>query len=115
MEILVAMVLLVGGVVAIMSSFVSSARLTNNNYGPAYNYGRGLMEQMKEEVQQNTWNAAGRPLSLTAPAQFPTTNINGVPCTSNYAVNPNNPGTMIDANGDGEEDYRVVRMGVACQ
>ena len=117
-EILVAMVLLVGGMVAVMSSFASSSKLANNNYGPAYNYGRGLMEQMKESVSADpALSVPGARLSITNPAQFPATNINGAPCTSIYAVNPDNlndPNGIVDANLDGQEDYRVVRMAVTC-
>jgi hypothetical protein len=113
-EIIVAMVLLVGlGIVAI-SSFSSSAKVVNTDLNIAYDFARGLMERMPEQVRQDTWATAGLPLSLSAPGpQNVTSVVNGQTFTAAYQVNAGS-GAPLDVNADGQEDYRKVKMTVIC-
>ena len=107
MEVLVAMVLLatVGGLT--MFSFTNSTQATQPSASVAYNYGRGLMEEMYERVRQDHWTDPGLPLSLVNPAQFPVRALNGKTYTPSYTS------TKGDLNGDGVEDFRKVKMTVS--
>lgn len=120
-EILVAMVLLVSVGAMTMYSFASVAKTAQPGLGPAYHFGRGVMEKMFEFVRQDNWATAGLPLSTsTAPQpgtvgvftpQGSTKTLNGKTYTLNYAIN-NNSGVAQDTNGDGREDFRRVRVSV---
>lgn len=116
MEVLIAMVLLAGVGAMTLSAFTSAARarVTRPDAGVAYNFGRGLMEQMNEFVRQDQWSSSGLPLSTTSPGtagpfrpQGSTTTLNGKTYTARYTVTPQ------DANSDSLEDFRKVKMTVS--
>jgi len=116
-EILVSLVLLTGVGAVSLSSFSSLTKMINTDQSVAYDFGRGLIERMWEEVRQDTWTVAGEPLSLTSPSLSNTTStINGKTLTATYQINgvpSNQVATPIDLNGDGIEDYRKVKMTVS--
>lgn len=108
MEILMAMVLLGAVGAATMHAFSSSAQVTQSDTGVAYNFTRGLLEEMHERVRQDQWGAPSLPLSLTSPGpQGQTKSLNGDTYTANYTV------TSMDPDGAGGEDYRRVTMTVS--
>ena len=120
MEILVSMVLL-GAVGAVtISAFTSSVRVTGNDTGVAFNVGRGEMEKFFEFVRQDQWADTGRKLSVaSAPARPAIADraLNTETYATTYTVNDmdnngNDDNAIIDANGDGQEDYRKVKMTV---
>lgn len=116
LEIMVAMVLLAGVSLAVMSSFSSSSRVANSGgqLNVAYNFGRGVLERLHEFVLADaTWTTSGNPLSLDAPGpQGLATTLNGDTFSVNYEVNESTL-AMVDEDADGLEDYRRVRMTVA--
>ena len=112
MEVLVAMTLLAAMSAVAFYSFTSSVKISSNSEPVAYNYGRGILEKMYERVRQDQWNTPGLPLSLLPNPAPQTKTLNGVTFTANYLVN-NGTGVMMDANGDGDEDYRKVNLTVA--
>lgn len=113
MEILIAMMLIAAVGVASMYAFASTAQVTQNDENVAYNVGRGYMEQFYERVRQDQWGTGGLPLSLTNIGRPPIVSktLNGDTYQPTYTVNGNTQ-VMLDANGDGEEDYRRVQMTV---
>ena len=113
-EVLVAMVLLAGVGGAMIFGFSSAGQSVRSDYGIAYNVARGQLEQMYERVRQDTWANASLPLSRqTVPARpaIAPKSLNGKTFTTTYSVN-NDSNASIDANGDGQEDYRLVQMTV---
>jgi len=114
-EVLVAMVLLAGVGGSMIYAFSSSGQVTQSDHGVAYNIARGQLEQLFERVRQDTWPNAALPLSLqTAPARpaIAPKSLNGKTFTPTYTVN-NDSSAVVDVNGDGQEDYRRVRMNVS--
>ena len=112
MEVLVAMILLASVAAVSLYSFSSAATVTQPGSGAAYNFGRGLFEQMLERVRQDQWGTASLPLSVSTPGpQALTKSLNGKTYTANYTVNSAS-GTALDANADGQEDFRKVKMTV---
>ena len=108
MEALIAMVILAGVGGMMLTSFENSAKASKPSSGAAYNFGRGLMEQMYERVRQDQWGTASLPLSLTTPGpQGQTKSLNGETYTANYTV------SNQDANADTLEDFRKVTMTVS--
>ncbi len=111
-EISVAMTLLVGMSVLSISSFTSSAKIVNGDQNIAFNFARGLMERLPEQVRQDTWTQPNLPLSLSSPGpQNITSPVNGQTYSAAYQVN-NGSGAALDVNADGQEDYRKVTMTV---
>ncbi len=111
MELLIAMLLLaiVGSLT--LFAFTSSEQINKPGSSVAYNFGRGLIEQFYERVRQDQWGTAGLPLSTVTPGpQGLTKTLNGATYTANYTVN--NGAGALDANADGQEDFRKVRMTV---
>ena len=113
MEILVAMILLSVVATSALSSFSSSTKVVQSKNNTALNLVRGYLEQLNEYVREDWRTNNGIPLALNG-ATMPSANVqvlDGVTYTTAYAVN-NNSGAILDANGDGQEDYRKVRMTV---
>lgn len=115
-EILVALVLLAGLGIASLNIFSSSARIVNTDQNVAYNFARGMVERMAEQVRIDTWATDSLPLSRTTPGpQNIASNINGQTLTATYQINraPSNGTAPIrDQDNDGVEDYRIVDMTV---
>lgn len=115
-EILVALVLLAGLGIASLNVFSSSARIVNTDQNVAYNFARGMVERMAEQVRIDTWGTDSLPLSRTTPGpqNIPST-INGQTLTATYQINrapSSGTAPMRDQDGDGVEDYRIVDMTV---
>ena len=116
MEVLVAMLLLVGVAGMVMPAFTSSVKISKPAAGVAYNFGRGLLEQMYEFVRQDWWFTPGYPLDPGAPGtvdpgsgfvpQNSSLTANNKIYTATYTVTP------VDKNGDTNEDFRKVDMTV---
>ncbi len=108
MEVLIAILLLAGVGAMTMYAFSSSTQATQPGASVAYNFGRSIMEEMHERVRQDQWPTANLPLSLSNPGpQGQIKSLNSKTYTANYTV------TTQDANVDGQEDFRRVRMTVS--
>jgi prepilin-type N-terminal cleavage/methylation domain-containing protein len=116
-EILVAMVLLAGIGAASLSAFSSTTRIVRTDQNVAYNFARGSLEKMFEQVRQDTWDTGSLPLSLATPGpQNIASVVNGQTLTMAYEVNDTPSSSTAppqDLNGDGIEDYRKVTMTVS--
>lgn len=116
LEIIIALMLLSGVAMVVMSSFSASTRVVSGGgeRNVASNFGRSILERMFEYVKADaTWTAPGGPLSLSAPGpQNVGMALNGQNYTASYSVNSATT-APIDADGDGEEDYRTVDLTVS--
>ena len=113
MEILVAMTLLSAVAAIAMSSFSNSTKVVPSNANTAFNVARGYLEQFYEYVREDWRPNNNIPLALSG-SLLPSANpqaLNGVTYTTTHRVN-NSSGAMIDANGDGQEDYRKIDVTV---
>ena len=120
-EILVAMVLL-GAISGIaFSAFSSSTKISNPYRNVALGMARSYLDSFYEYVRADQSASSGLPLSVTGaalPASLPPSqNYYGKTFTVTHVVNPNaggvGTGLPIDANGDGRQDFRRVKMTVS--
>ena len=111
MEIMVAMVLLASVASMAFSSFASSQKVIQNQDSLAYFVARWHLDRFYEFVRQDQYAPdTPSPLSLNgrpAPANV----VLDTTYTAAYTLN-NSAGAAakIDANGNGQEDYRTVNL-----
>ncbi len=111
-EALIAMVVLSTVAAAALPALFNFTKALQSNL-PAMNVARGNLERFYEYVREDWRTMAGLPISLTTPGPQPLIlTLGGTTYTTTYAVN-NGTGLMIDANGDGQEDYRRIQMMVS--
>ena len=114
-ELLAAVVLMSTVAVVVLSSFSSITKIVRPQNNVAVNIARGHLERFYEYVREDAayYYNAGTPISYNAPGPQPLTQtLDGVVYTTTYVVN-NGSSTAIDVNGDGQEDYRKVKLTVS--
>ena len=105
LEVMIATVLLATVSIGLLSIFASSRKVLDPERNIAHNSVRDKLAALYIEVKDSTWNNASNLLYPTSSSGVTTSeSLNNVNYQSTKTV------ASVDADGDGQEDYRKVQV-----